>query len=77
MNMLQLFQPGDKIYGFCNGFFGRDHYDDVICVYVRPKYAVFESENGTADVLNLSQRLIESANLIPQWKTQPPPDERD
>ena len=25
-NMLTLFTPGDSIYGYCNGFFGREFF---------------------------------------------------
>ena len=59
--MYQFFNVGDKIYGFCNGFFGRDDYDTKMCVMVTPKYAVFqwlEGEfEGQATVLNNPERL--------------------
>jgi len=67
MNMLQLFKAGDTIYGYCNGFFGRDDYERKICVAVRPKYAVFEYENGKATTLNLSERL--TPETVEKWKT--------
>ncbi len=55
--MHEYFKIGDKIYGYCNGFFGRDHYDDMICTFITDKYAVFEYINGghigTAEVVNL------------------------
>jgi hypothetical protein len=66
MNMLQPFQPGDTIHGFCNGYFGRDDYETKVCVFVRPKYAVFEYEDGRATVLNFEERLTEVAA---KWKT--------
>jgi len=49
------FEVDDRIYGFCNGFFGRDSYEDKICVFVNNRYgyAVFEDfEDGYARVLN-------------------------
>lgn len=64
--MLQFFKPGDTIYGFCNGFFGRDDYDTKICVAVRPKYAVFERESGFATVLNLTERL--DRETVEKWR---------
>jgi hypothetical protein len=73
MNMLQLFKPGDTLYGYCNGFFGRDDYERKICVAVRPKYAVFEYEDGNATVLNLSERL--TIETVEAWKTRPSDDE--
>ena len=67
MNMLQLFKPGDAIYGFCNGYFGRDDYETKTCVAVRPKYALFEYEDGTAAVLNNSNGSLQAA-LVDAWK---------
>ena len=73
-NMLQLFNVGDTIYGYCNGFFGRDSYEDKVCVMVRPKYAVFETEDGHAEVLNFTsffQECVVETNEWKEWK-QPP-----
>jgi len=55
-NMMHHFKIGDFVYGYCNGYFGRDDYDSKICVYVTPFCAVFEyidREKG-AIVLNIS-----------------------
>ena len=65
MNMLQLFSAGQVIGGFCNGFFGRDDYEDKTWTFVTPQYAVFEYDDGTATVLNYSDRLID---LTHEWK---------
>ena len=51
MNMLQVFSVGDTIFGLCNGYFGRDEYDDKVCIMVRPKYAMFENDEGEGTVL--------------------------
>lgn len=67
-NMLRLFKIGDKIGGFCNGFFGRDDYKDKTCIFVACKYAIFEYEDGTATVLNYENRLliyVNTENWIP------------
>jgi hypothetical protein len=69
MNMLQLFSPGDTIYGYCSGCFGRDDYENKTCVSVRPKYAVFEYDEGNAVVLNLSDRL--TPETVKTWKIPP------
>ncbi len=66
MNMLQLFSPGDIIYGYCNGYFGRDDYEDKTCVVVTRKYAVFEYEDGSASVLNLRENF--DSKMIQEWK---------
>lgn len=52
MNMMQIFKVGDEIKGYCNGYFGRDDYDDKICILVGPKFAVFQCEDGTVSCLN-------------------------
>jgi len=55
-NMMQHFAVGDEIGGYCNGVFGRDDYEDKICVLVRPTYAVFEYTDGHgAAVLNYDE----------------------
>ena len=68
MNMMQWFSIGDEIGGYCNGYFGRDDYEDKTCVMVTPKYAVFEREDGSATVLNYSEGLenvVKGDNWIP------------
>ena len=68
--MNQLFNIGDKLYGFCNGYFGRDDYDTKICVMITPRYAVFqwlEGEfEGQATVLNNLERL--DKETVDSWK---------
>ena len=53
MNMLKLIGVGTRISGYCGGYFGRDDYDDKTCVFVTPRYAVFENDEGKATVLNM------------------------
>lgn len=67
MNMLQLFTPGDVIYGFCQGAFGRDDYETKTCILVQPKYAVFQYESGFATVLNLNDVNMKAADVA-KWK---------
>lgn len=64
-NMLQCFTPGDTIYGYCQGYFGRDDYKNKVCVLVQVKYAVFEYEDGTATVVNYYSGI---ENDVPDWK---------
>lgn len=69
--MHEVFGVGDTIYGYCNGYFGRDDYEDKVCVLVNPRYAVFEYESGTATVVNFTERFkevyLEDAF---KWKTE-------
>ena len=67
-NMHHLFSAGDIIYGYCNGFFGRDDYEEKTCILVTPKYAVFQYENGFAAVLNYNKLLVE--NGVEKWKQE-------
>ena len=64
-NMLQMFELGETIGGYCNGAFGRDDYYDKTCVKITPKYAVFEYADGTASVLNFSHDTA-------RWKDESP-----
>ena len=58
MNMMQVFKVGDEIGGYCNGYFGRDDYENKTCVMVAPKYAVFEIwGTGIGVILNYSDGL--------------------
>ena len=70
--MHKLFNIGDILYGFCDGFFGRDDYDTKLCVTVTSKYAVFQYTDGeylgNATVLNNPDRL--SSELITEWKQE-------
>jgi len=51
--MKRPFEVGDKIYGFCNGFFGRGCYANKICVALGEKWAVFEDVgDGFARLIN-------------------------
>jgi len=69
--MDKLFKIGDKLEGFCNGYFGSSDYDTKICVFVTPRYAVFQyldgDKKGNAVVLNNPGRLSEG--LVEIWKS--------
>lgn len=70
--MNNFFNIGDRIYGFCNGYFGRDDYDTKICVSVTNKYAVFQyldgDFEGNAVVLNYPDRL--DKETVNEWKKE-------
>ena len=67
--MKELFNVGDMIYGYCNGYFGRDDYEDKLCIMVTEKYAVFQYTDGDMKgkgaILNYSERLTKE--LINKW----------
>lgn len=68
MNMMQIFKVGDEIGNYCNGYFGRDDYENKTCVMVTPKYAVFEYwETGNATLLNYRDGL-EKCTKGENWK---------
>lgn len=66
-NMMQIFKIGDRIGGYCNGYFGRDDYDNKTCVFVALKYAVFENEDRCGSILNLTDGLDE---CVKNWEWQ-------
>jgi len=72
--MNKLFNVGDTIYGFCNGYFGRDDYYTKICVMVTEKYAIFQYtegffSQGYATVLNYREGL--NLDTVNTWKVNP------
>jgi hypothetical protein len=54
-SMFDLFKLGDRLSGYCVGYFGREDYGDKTVVEVRTKYAVFEYDDGRATVLNINE----------------------
>lgn len=56
-NMHDLFKIGDEIYGYCDGWFGREDYKDKKCVYITKHYAIFEYDDGSATILNYGDQL--------------------
>lgn len=66
MDMKDLFAPGDVIYGYCNGFFGRDDYDTKTCIVVGSKYAVFKNEEEYYTIINYSNYL--DKETVDKWK---------
>lgn len=56
-SMYDLFKVGDKIYGFCDGFFGKDDYSNKKCTFVTSKYAIFEYKDDSAIILNYTEQL--------------------
>lgn len=70
MLMEELFKVGDVIEGFCNGYFGRNDYNEKVCVMVSRKYAVFQyvegDEKGYGTILNLSEGLTKET--VEKWK---------
>jgi len=72
MDMNNYFKIEDKIYGFCNGFFGRNSYSDKICVFVKEKYAVFESieDKGEAFILSVYSFRddLSAKSFVEDWK---------
>ena len=69
--MNKLFNVGDEITGFCNGYFGHDDYESKICVMANDKYAVFQyiggESRGYATILNYKDGL---KNLVNDWKVK-------
>lgn len=44
--MDNLFEIGEKLYGFCNGYFGRDSYEDKIVEAFGKDWVVCRTEEG-------------------------------
>jgi hypothetical protein len=53
---------GSKLYGYCGGVFGRDHYDDCRVEAVGAGWVVVRCENGEPDFAsgpNIREELAE------------------
>jgi len=68
MKLNKLFEVGEKIGGFCNGYFGRDDYDNKTCVMVTSNYAVFVDNKGFATVINQDGGINE--DMTSEWKSE-------
>lgn len=70
MKMTNFFNIGERVYGFCNGYFGRDDYDTKLCIMVTSRFALFvyvDGEfEGNAVVLNNPERL--DIDMVKEWK---------
>lgn len=69
----KYFSVGDRISGFCNGLFGRDDYGNKICVAIFEKFAVFQYEDGSGEILNFpeSEKYFEEGlfwNYVETWR---------
>jgi hypothetical protein len=70
----ERFDVGDMIYGFCNGYFGRDDYSSKICIFSTDNFALFvylENPN-TAVVLNYNEFKDKSKMwlTIDKWRNE-------
>ena len=68
--MKNLFSPGDIIYGYCNGAFGRDDYDTKTCIFVNNNYAVFQNDEGYGTILNKQDKKWLTIESVEGWKIQ-------
>ena len=73
MRMNELFNIGDKISGFCNGYFGRDNYETKMCILVNNSFALFKYVDGEdVVVLNLSDMKGNTdefnKKMVDEWK---------
>lgn len=78
--MNDLFKVGDKIYGYCEGYFGRDDYYTKKCIMVTENYAVFEYTDNNSIIWDGYVTVLNSdcddglqfltVNRINKWKQQ-------
>jgi len=60
---------GIKIYGFCNGFFGRDSYDDKIIIASGEDWIVAKSDSGQNEFASFDS-TEEMNQLIGEWSKE-------
>jgi len=64
---------GTKIYGYCNGYFGRDDYDDKIIILEGRRWIVcayLDSDNDWITCVNFDSEE-EKEERIKQWSVKP------
>lgn len=70
-NIMYLYNyVGRKLYGYCNGYFGRDSYEDKRIVYAGLNYIIVEHEDdnntpGLAYFYEESREQVEK--LLKEW----------
>lgn len=57
---------GIQIYGFCNGYFGRDSYSDKIIIASGTNWIVGKSDDGSNEFASFDNEE-EMENLIGKW----------
>ena len=64
---------GTKIYGYCNGYFGRDDYDDKIIILEGRRWIVcayLDIDNDWVTCVNFSSEE-EKEERIKEWSIKP------
>lgn len=60
---------GDTLYGYCNGYFGRESYEDKTVVYAGDNYIVCEYSDSYPCVAIFDKESDEEIEaLIDEWK---------
>lgn len=63
---------GTKIYGYCNGYFGREDYDDKIIIFEGKKWIVcayLDTDNDNVTCLNFDSEEEKEA-CIKRWSVR-------
>lgn len=61
-------QPGAIVHGFCNGFFGRDHYQCMVTEMVAPDWIVFRGLRDYKPVMLYLEPGIDWAKMLAEWR---------
>lgn len=70
--MSSILCEGLMLYGYCNGFFGRDSYGDKRVVAWGVDWIVVREEDGTPNFCHFEPRhLVDRDKMILEW-SQPP-----
>jgi hypothetical protein len=60
---------GIKIFGFCNGFFGRDSYDDKIIIASGEDWIVAKNDRGQNEFATFDS-TNEMWTMIDRWRNE-------
>ena len=66
---------GTVLYGYCNGFFGRDSYGDKRVESIGADWVVVREENGMPDFAYFAGRWkSKMQELLNEWASEPQVD---
>lgn len=71
---MKFFQVGEMLYGFCNGYFGRDSYDKKRIEAVGADWIVCRDEYDDAIFASFPKERLESDKFwedVTQWRIKP------
>ena len=62
---------GDIFYGFCNGYFGRDSYEDKTVEAIGPDWILVRTESDYPDMAYFRNGVNNNSEMFQEWMKVP------